>query len=63
MSWHPHLPQGPLLAVSVEYSQILWPWSGWLALSFTVLEEGADFDGIVEVNLEETSVDLFISES
>ncbi|XP_013162352.1 PREDICTED: membrane-bound transcription factor site-1 protease isoform X1 [Papilio xuthus] len=48
VTWHPHLPHGGLLSVSADYSPILWPWSGWLALSFTVLQEGADFDGVVE---------------
>ncbi|KAI8430788.1 hypothetical protein MSG28_000950 [Choristoneura fumiferana] len=54
VSWHPHLPHGPLLSVSAEFSHILWPWSGWLALSFTVLEGGSDFDGIVEGHVNVT---------
>ncbi|XP_049884757.1 membrane-bound transcription factor site-1 protease [Pectinophora gossypiella] len=54
VSWHPHLPHGTLLAVSVEHSHILWPWSGWLALSFSVKEEGADFEGVVEGHLNVT---------
>ncbi|CAG4929368.1 unnamed protein product [Parnassius apollo] len=54
VTWHPHLPHGGLLGVSADYSQILWPWSGWLALSFTVLEEGADFDGVVEGHINVT---------
>ncbi|KAH9637252.1 hypothetical protein HF086_006896 [Spodoptera exigua] len=52
VSWHPHLPNGVLLSVSAEYSPILWPWSGWLALSFSVIEEGADFDGIIEIEMK-----------
>ncbi|CAH2208675.1 jg27410, partial [Pararge aegeria aegeria] len=36
------------------YSQILWPWSGWLALSFTVLESGVNFDGVVEGHVNVT---------
>lgn len=54
VTWHPHLPNGGLLAVTAEYSEILWPWSGWLAISFTVLESGADFDGVVEGHLNVT---------
>lgn len=54
VTWHPHLPHGVLMSVSAEYSQILWPWSGWLALSFSVLEEGADFDGIIEGHVNVT---------
>ncbi|KAJ2954409.1 hypothetical protein O0L34_g2673 [Tuta absoluta] len=54
VTWHPHLPHGPLLSVSAEHSAVLWPWSGWLALSFSVLEAGADFDGVVEGHLNMT---------
>ncbi|XP_063634305.1 membrane-bound transcription factor site-1 protease [Cydia splendana] len=54
VSWHPHLPHGPLLSVAADYSAILWPWSGWLALSFSVLEGGSAFDGIVEGHLNVT---------
>ncbi|KAG6457982.1 hypothetical protein O3G_MSEX010606 [Manduca sexta] len=54
VTWHPHLPHGVLLSVSAEYSEVLWPWSGWLALSFTVKEEGADFDGVIEGHVNMT---------
>lgn len=47
--WHPHLPNGIILAVAVDHIDIIWPYSGWLALRLTVLETGADFDGIIEV--------------
>ncbi|XP_053624400.1 membrane-bound transcription factor site-1 protease [Plodia interpunctella] len=54
VSWHPHLPHGGLLSVSSEHSQILWPWSGWLALSFSVSEAAADFDGVIEGHVNVT---------
>ncbi|KAJ0183797.1 hypothetical protein K1T71_000220 [Dendrolimus kikuchii] len=54
VTWHPHLPHGGLLSVSADYSQILWPWSGWIALSFTVLENGAEYDGVVEGHVNVT---------
>lgn len=64
VKWHPHLPDGPLLSVTATYSDVVWPWSGWLALMMSVTKEGATFDGIVEghVNvtiesLDETGVD------
>ncbi|XP_045510195.1 membrane-bound transcription factor site-1 protease [Colias croceus] len=59
VSWHPHLPNGPMLSVSVDYIDIIWPYSGWLALRFNVLESGADFDGVVEghVNITVESFD------
>ncbi|CAG9558251.1 unnamed protein product [Danaus chrysippus] len=54
VSWHPHLPHGTILAVGADYNEVLWPWSGWLALSFTVLEAGANFDGVVEGHMNIT---------
>ncbi|CAH2103147.1 unnamed protein product [Euphydryas editha] len=60
VSWHPHLPNGGILSVSVDFIDILWPWSGWLAIKFSVLESGANFDGIVEghVNITIESFDV-----
>ncbi|CAH4038777.1 membrane-bound transcription factor site-1 protease [Pieris brassicae] len=59
VTWHPHLPNGLILSVAVDHIDIIWPYSGWLALRFTVLESGADFDGIVEghVNITIESFD------
>lgn len=32
-TWHPYLKQnGQFLNVSISYSEVLWPWSGWMAL-------------------------------
>ncbi|PAA56411.1 hypothetical protein BOX15_Mlig029228g2 [Macrostomum lignano] len=39
---------GRLLTVSATHSELLWPWSGWLALQLGVAEAGADFDGVAE---------------
>ncbi|XP_045458045.1 membrane-bound transcription factor site-1 protease [Melitaea cinxia] len=60
VSWHPHLPYGGILSVAVDFIDILWPWSGWLAISFSVLESGANFDGTVEghVNITIESFDV-----
>ncbi|XP_026498997.1 membrane-bound transcription factor site-1 protease [Vanessa tameamea] len=60
VGWHPHLPHGVILSVSVDFIDILWPWSGWLAISFSVLESGANFDGVVEghVNITIESFDV-----
>ncbi|XP_050360570.1 membrane-bound transcription factor site-1 protease [Nymphalis io] len=62
VGWHPHLPHGVILSVSVDYIDVLWPWSGWLAISFSVLESGANFDGIVEghVNVTIESFDVVV---
>lgn len=32
-TWHPYILQnGNLLNVSITYSEVLWPWSGWLGV-------------------------------
>lgn len=32
-TWHPYAAlNGNLLNVSMTYSEVLWPWSGWLAI-------------------------------
>ncbi|CAN0170130.1 unnamed protein product, partial [Ectocarpus sp. 12 AP-2014] len=45
---------GDVLDVRAEFSDVLWPWSGFLALSLTVSELGRDFQGLVLGNLEVT---------
>ena len=47
--WHPYKAQsGELLELSFQYSEILWPWSGYLAVFITVSEEGQAFEGIAQ---------------
>ena len=32
-TWHPYISQnGNLLNVSISYSDVLWPWSGWMGV-------------------------------
>lgn len=32
-TWHPYiLHNGPLLNISITYSDVLWPWSGWMGV-------------------------------
>ncbi|XP_050684015.1 membrane-bound transcription factor site-1 protease isoform X2 [Leptidea sinapis] len=59
VTWHPHLPNGLILSVSATHIDVIWPYSGWMALSFSVQETGADFDGVVEghVNITVESFD------
>lgn len=48
-TWHPYTPQqGHLLEVSISYSELLWPWSGWLAVSMSVALEGATYEGFAQ---------------
>ncbi|OQR74736.1 membrane-bound transcription factor site-1 protease-like [Tropilaelaps mercedesae] len=47
--WNPYLPQnGDLLNISFSYSEVLWPWSGYMALSIVVNEKGAAFEGVAQ---------------
>ncbi|XP_060535660.1 membrane-bound transcription factor site-1 protease isoform X2 [Cylas formicarius] len=46
-TWHPYIPQqGQLLDISISYSELLWPWSGWMAVSLSVSAEGASYEGL-----------------
>lgn len=47
--WHPYSPQsGEMLNVSFSFSELIWPWSGYLAVHVIVNEAGAAFDGIAQ---------------
>lgn len=34
--------------MSFEYSENLWPWSGYLAVKISVSSNASDFDGVVD---------------
>ncbi|XP_050499570.1 membrane-bound transcription factor site-1 protease isoform X1 [Diabrotica virgifera virgifera] len=47
--WHPYTPQqGHYLEVGITYSEILWPWSGWLAVHLSVAKEAATYEGYAQ---------------
>lgn len=47
--WHPYTPQhGHLLDVAITHSEVLWPWSGWLAVSLSISTEGNTFEGLAQ---------------
>lgn len=47
--WHPYTTQqGHLLDVAITYSEILWPWSGWIAVHLSVSAEGATYEGLAQ---------------
>ncbi len=51
--WKPSSEEnGSFLKLSFEYSRRLWPWSGYLAISFTVTSEAYDFNGVAEGLIE-----------
>ncbi|CAM9955286.1 unnamed protein product, partial [Hapterophycus canaliculatus] len=43
---------GDMLSVKAEFSEILWPWSGFLAVSLSVSESGRGFQGLVLGDLQ-----------
>ncbi|CAN0189465.1 unnamed protein product [Pylaiella littoralis] len=45
---------GDILDVKADFSKILWPWSGYLAVSLSVSDAGRDFQGLVLGTLEVT---------
>ncbi|XP_017891773.1 membrane-bound transcription factor site-1 protease isoform X1 [Ceratina calcarata] len=46
--WHPYTGNGngDRIDVSVTHSDVLWPWSGWLAVAITVPSAARDWQGI-----------------
>lgn len=53
--WHPYSGfNGHYLDVAISYSDILWPWSGWIALHLSVSSLASDWEGIVRGHLSLT---------
>ncbi|XWS69891.1 hypothetical protein CRYUN_Cryun03dG0002600 [Craigia yunnanensis] len=50
-TWHPSDEEGNLLSVHFTYSEVIWPWTGYLALHMQIKEEGAHFSGVIEGNV------------
>lgn len=50
LTWHPHTGNGngERIDVAITYSDILWPWTGWLAVAITVPSTSHDWQGIVK---------------
>ncbi|CAM1330162.1 MBTPS1 (predicted) [Pycnogonum litorale] len=47
-TWHPYIPEnGNFLDVAFTHSELLWPWSGYLAVHITVAESAKNWEGIV----------------
>ncbi|KAH9624048.1 hypothetical protein KSS87_019117 [Heliosperma pusillum] len=49
--WIPANEEGNLLSVHFTYSDVIWPWTGFLALHMQIKDEGAQFTGIIEGNV------------
>ncbi|XVF34841.1 hypothetical protein REPUB_Repub18cG0093000 [Reevesia pubescens] len=50
-TWHPSDEEGNLLSIHFTYSEVIWPWTGYLALHMQIMEEGAHFSGVIEGNV------------
>ncbi|KAJ1437958.1 Peptidase S8/S53 domain [Sesbania bispinosa] len=50
-TWHPSSEEGNLLSIHFTYSEVIWPWTGYLALHMQIKEEGAQFSGNIEGNV------------
>ena len=47
--WQPYSPQfGHHVDIAFQYSASLWPWSGFLAVSISVAEHAAHWQGIAQ---------------
>lgn len=49
--WHPSNNEGNLLSIHFTYSEVIWPWTGYLALHMQIKEEGSQFSGEIEGNV------------
>lgn len=50
-SWHPFNEVSNLLSIRFTYSDVIWPWTGFLALHMQIKEEGSQFSGVIEGNV------------
>lgn len=53
--WHPYTPQfGHHIDVAFTHSEVLWPWSGWLAVSIAVTRTASNWEGMAQGHVELT---------
>lgn len=50
-TWHPLKEEGNLVSIHFTYSDVIWPWTGYLALHMQIKEEGSHFSGVIEGNV------------
>lgn len=50
-TWHPLKEEGNLVSIHFTYSEVIWPWTGYLALHMQIKEEGSHFLGVIEGNV------------
>lgn len=53
--WHAYIPQnGQYLDIAITHSDLLWPWSGWMAIYISVSAEAANWEGIAQGHISLT---------
>ena len=54
VTWHPYSGEGngEKIDITLKHCDILWPWSGWLAVIITVPKSSKDWQGIAQGNLK-----------
>ncbi|KAK6630577.1 Membrane-bound transcription factor site-1 protease [Polyplax serrata] len=53
--WSPYIPQnGQYLDIAFTYSDLLWPWSGWLAVSISVSKSAENWEGVAQGHISVT---------
>ncbi|XP_023211189.1 membrane-bound transcription factor site-1 protease-like [Centruroides sculpturatus] len=53
--WHPYTPQfGHYLKIAFSYSEVLWPWSGYLAVHLSAVESAIHWEGIAQGHISLT---------
>lgn len=54
--WHPYTGNGngERIDISLTHSDVLWPWSGWLAVAITVPSSSRDWQGIAQGHISIT---------
>ena len=51
--WRPYDQEtGNFVDISVSHSSVIWPWTGYIALTIMINEKGAEFEGIISGHLE-----------
>lgn len=63
LTWHPYIGNGEHIDVAITHSDVLWPWSGWLAVAITVPSTSHDWQGIAQglnINFSNRSIYTFI---
>lgn len=46
--WQPVDEVGNLLSIKFKYSDVIWPWTGFLAVHLQIKDEGTSFSGVIE---------------